>query len=94
MTWLVLSAAMAMPTTCSPDRLKRSVCWALCRKDGFDSGYYEKKNDKCYCITVKDFSDYTQPTLEIYKDYGTSNSSEDKRMDRSELPSADNKLSW
>jgi hypothetical protein len=38
-----------------------SVCWAACRRDGYDSGYYSVLAKKCSCVRLEDFADLIKP---------------------------------
>lgn len=39
------------------------VCWALCRHDGYDTGYYAEK--ACVCGLKLVYSEFTQTKLTI-----------------------------
>ncbi len=45
--------------------LKSSVCWALCRQDGYYTGSYEKVSDQCMCANPQKFKDITKQAIKI-----------------------------
>lgn len=45
--------------------IKTNVCWALCRQDGADLGYYQPKLGSCICGFKHDFKEYTKSVLKI-----------------------------
>lgn len=76
LTWLIYLSSLSAgkldaQKVCSVFEIKSAICWALCRRDAYDSGAYEPKSGKCSCIALKDFSEYTKPNLEIYHDHGS-----------------------
>lgn len=65
MAWLWLSVALALPKCYTEAEVKAKICWAVCRKDGADTGTYAPKTGNCVCGFEKDFKEYTEPTLTI-----------------------------
>ncbi len=50
--------------------VKEKVCWAVCRHDGFDTGTYLKKDDRCLCGTkMTSFKEYTDTVIKIPSSY-------------------------
>jgi hypothetical protein len=45
--------------------VKNSVCWAMCRSEGFDTGFFEIKTDSCICGQRKRFKDITDKALKV-----------------------------
>lgn len=45
--------------------VKNNVCWALCRQDTYDTGYYDKAGDSCICGLKKSYKDATDKALRI-----------------------------
>ena len=45
--------------------VKNRVCWAMCRGEGFDTGFFEIKTDSCICGQRKKFKDITDKALKV-----------------------------
>lgn len=50
---------------CDQRQLKSAACWALCRQDEFDTGYYVEKEDNCWCVSKRRFRDASAVKLSI-----------------------------
>jgi hypothetical protein len=61
----MIALALAAQLTCSSLELRNAICWALCRRDGYDTGHYVAKSRKCLCGSERDYSDFTKPSLFI-----------------------------
>lgn len=70
MKYFALFAIAAAIQCYSAQQLRQSLCWALCRHEGFDTGTYEPKKDKCVCGVLKDFKEMTNPVLKVPADPG------------------------
>ncbi len=44
---------------------KSTICWAICRTEGFDTGYFEARNDSCICGQRRRFKEITEKSLRI-----------------------------
>jgi len=66
---LILGFAAAigceLSRACNDTEKKSAICWALCRKDQYDHGWFDSKKNRCLCGRFKDFQDYSKPTLPI-----------------------------
>lgn len=45
--------------------IKSAICWAMCRRDGGDTGRYESLTNECVCGYKKDYTEYTDTTIRI-----------------------------
>lgn len=59
MSWLF---AMTIALACDS---RTEVCWALCRHDGYDTGYYLEKGKACVCGQRKVYEEFTETKLTV-----------------------------
>ncbi len=45
--------------------VKNGICWAICRNDGFDVGFYEDKHKSCLCGRRRSFKELTGVSLTL-----------------------------
>lgn len=64
----LLNAAFAAPGCVTKEAVKVRVCWALCRRDGYDTGGYVAKEDSCVCGRLVKFSEMTEVVIKIPSD--------------------------
>jgi hypothetical protein len=66
---LVFLLFILNPTTANTcvqsNEIKKHVCWALCRKDTADTGYYDQKSKSCVCGFKKKYEEATNQTLKV-----------------------------
>lgn len=67
MRLLFLIILFCVITMASIEKEKDAMCWALCRTEGFDSGYYEKETKACDCLKRIKFKDISQPKVKIQR---------------------------
>ena len=53
------------PKCYSASDVKNSVCWALCRQDGNDTGMYDEPHDECLCANRKKYKEATEQAIKI-----------------------------
>lgn len=63
--WIALFISIAMAKECSEWQIKSAVCWALCRRDGYDSGSYMPAKKSCACTLLKSFEAETESVIKI-----------------------------
>lgn len=63
MLTLWLSLALAAPRCYTELELRKQICWAVCRHDGYDAGTYVK--GKCRCGIDRDFKTLVDPKIVI-----------------------------
>lgn len=61
MKTIVILALLA----CTTLELRNAVCWALCRKDGYEVGAYVEKKLSCACSNIEKFDQITEITIKI-----------------------------
>ncbi len=44
---------------------KTAICWALCRNDGYNSGYYETKKKICSCVREINYREFTDVKFKV-----------------------------
>jgi hypothetical protein len=59
--FLILMACLTI------DDVKNSVCHALCRHDGYDTGAYKKKTDACLCANETTFEVMTEKKIYLHR---------------------------
>lgn len=66
---LALLVLFAFPSShaCSKQEQKTIACWALCRADEFDDGFYIEKTNECGCVRKEKFEDISRVKLRIEK---------------------------
>ena len=55
-------AALVAATLTVKD-VKGAVCWALCRQDSYDTGFYQPSTDECLCAVKKKYREITDKRL-------------------------------
>lgn len=70
MLLIYLSIALAQPKCYTAIDIKNSVCWAVCKHDGFDVGSY--RDSVCICGYKYGYKDYTT-TIRIAPRVGPTN---------------------
>lgn len=63
--FLTLAMANAAPKCFSLSEVRGSICWALCRSDGSDTGSYDESAHSCICGTKRDFREITAQAIKI-----------------------------
>lgn len=51
--------------------VKNSLCWGLCRQEGFDTGTFELKTDSCVCGVKRKFRDITDKQIRVIPKHKT-----------------------
>ncbi len=64
---VIFIITILIPTSlaCTQPELKSAACWALCRQDGFDSGFY--KEPDCFCVMKQKFRDRARVKIKLEK---------------------------
>lgn len=63
--WAYLLIQSSSAECLSKDDIKTNVCWALCRADGFDTGFFETKSDSCVCGQRKKYKEITDKVIRV-----------------------------
>jgi hypothetical protein len=58
-------AATPAPKCYSLADMKSYVCWALCRQEEYESGYYSGKDDDCNCVHKVKFKEMADMKIHI-----------------------------
>ncbi len=45
--------------------VREGICWALCRNDGYNSGYYETKKKICSCVREINYREFTDVKFKV-----------------------------
>lgn len=61
----ITTFAADAPKCFSPKDMKNVLCFALCRHDGYDSGFFSDSRAKCLCGAERDLSEMMNPRIDV-----------------------------